>query len=120
MKEIKKQIDDLSAKITQVEDERYKEMFSSILDVLEGLSTKVQEILVNETVLAENFKYMDDDISNLQEELFQEVSLEELDEIEEEFKEVNCRHCGKAIFIETSALVENDKIQCPYCNENII
>ncbi|MDS0527328.1 C2HC5-type zinc finger protein [Clostridium sp. SHJSY1] len=120
MKEIKKQIEDLSTKISQVQDENYKEIFGNVLGVLEGLSAKVQEILVNETVLAENFKYMDDDISNLQEELFQEVTLEELDEIEEEFKEVNCKHCGKIIFIETSALKENDKISCPYCNENII
>ena len=86
MKEIKNQIEDLNTKISQIQDENYKELFNNVSSVLEGLSAKVQEILVNETVLAENFKYMDDDISNLQEELFQEVTLEELDEIEEEYK----------------------------------
>ncbi|MBD7910023.1 MULTISPECIES: CD1247 N-terminal domain-containing protein [Clostridium] len=120
MKEIKRQIEDLNIKISQIQDEQYKEFFERVSGVLEGLSAKVQEIMVNETVLAENFKYMDDDISNLQEELFQEVTLEELDEIEEEYREVSCKNCGKTIFIETSALSEKHEIPCPYCNENII
>jgi DNA-directed RNA polymerase subunit RPC12/RpoP len=120
MKEIKKQIEDINTIVSQIKDESYKELFEKVSSVLDGLSAKVQEIMVNETVLAENFKYMDDDISNLQEELFQEVTLEELDEIEEEYKEFNCSHCGRTIFIEASALMEKDKIPCPYCNKNII
>ena len=120
MKEIKNKIEKLNANISKIKDENYKELFNEVSSILEGLSSKVQEIMVNEAVLAENLKYMDDDISDIQEELFEEVSLEELDEIEEEFKEVSCKVCGKTIYIEASALKENKEIPCPYCDENII
>ncbi len=120
MKELKKKIENLNTNISQIDDEKYKNLFNEVSCILEGLSSKVEEIMINEAVLAENLKYMDDDLSDLQEELFEEVSLEELDEMDEEYSEINCKNCGKAIFIEKSALEENKEIPCPYCNKNII
>ena len=120
MKEIKKTMDKLNTSIENVNDEKYKEIFTDISLVLDGLSKKVEEILVNEAVLAENLNYLDDDISDIQEELFEEVSLEELDEMEEEYREVNCSKCGRPIYIESSTIKGNDEIPCPYCGENII
>jgi len=120
LKDIKNKIEKFKTNISKVKDENYKELFNEVSNILSGLSSKVQEIMVNEAVLAENLKYLDEDISDIQEELFEEVSLEELDEIEEEFKEVSCKCCGKTIYIEASTLKENEKIPCPYCDENII
>lgn len=120
MKDIKDRIENLNINISKINDENYKDLFNQVSNILEGLSSKMQEIMVNEAALAENLKYMNDDISGIQEELFEEVSLEELDEIEEDFKEVSCKVCGKNIYIEASALKENKEIPCPYCNENII
>jgi len=120
VKDIKDKIENLNANISKIKDENYKELFNEVASILDGFSSKVQEIMVNEAALAENIKYMDDDISDIQEELFEEVSLEELDEIEEEFKEVSCKGCGKTIYIEASTLKGNKKIPCPYCDENII
>lgn len=120
MKDIKNKIEKLNISISRIKDENYKELFDEVSSILNGLSSKVQEIMVNEAALAENIKYLDDDISDLQEELFEEVSLEELDEIEEEFKEVSCKGCGKTIYIEASTLKENKEIPCPYCDKNII
>lgn len=119
MKDIKNNINSLEKMISNVEDSKYKEIFSSISNILNSLHTKIEEIMVNEAVLAENFKYMDQDISDIQEELFEEVSIEDLEEMEETFTEVQCEHCGKPIYIEESALKENKEIKCPYCNENI-
>lgn len=120
MKEIKKKIENLNTSISKINDDNQKEIFKAICGILEDLSSKVEDVMVNEAVLAENFKYMNDDISDLQEELFEEVSVEDLDEIENEYKEVNCKNCGKTVFIEESALKENKEIPCPYCNKNII
>lgn len=120
MKDIKNKLDTLNGLISIVEDEKYKDIFKEMSDVLNGLYTKIDEILVNEAVLAENFKYMDEDISDIQEELFEEVSIEDLEEMEEEYKEISCEHCGKPLYIEESTLKENKEIKCPYCNENII
>lgn len=119
MKEIRKNIEDLKNEISTVEKAEYKNIFENISFILDGLSNKIEEIMVNEAVLSENLKYMDDDISVIQEELFEEVSLEELEEIESEYAEVSCNKCGKPIFIEASALESESSIPCPYCGENI-
>ena len=61
--------------------------------------------------MQENLEYMDDDLSGIQEELFEEVSLEELTEIEDEYKEIKCAHCNKPVFVEASAIEENNNIR---------
>ncbi|MBE6047366.1 MAG: hypothetical protein E7213_02985 [Clostridium sp.] len=120
MKKIKNQIQNLKDTISKIENDEYKSVFQDIANILNDLSSKVEDVMVNEAVLAENFKYMDDDISNLQEELFEEVSIDDLDMMEEQYKEIQCKNCGKTIFIEEAALQENKEIPCPYCNKNII
>ena len=76
-------IEKLKEEISTIDKSEYKNIFfNNISSILEGLSNKIEEVMVNEAVLSENLKYMDDDISEIQEELFEEVSLEELDEFE--------------------------------------
>ena len=118
MKNLKNKIEELNITISKIEEEKYKEVFSSISEIIKDLSTKVEEVMVNQTALAENFKYMDEDISGIQEELFEEVSIEDLEELEDEYKEVSCANCGKTIYIEDSILKDGD-VECPYCNEKI-
>ena len=55
----------------------------------------------------------------VQDELFEELSIDELNDMEDEYTEINCAHCNKPIFIEQSALSNNDEIPCPYCHKNI-
>lgn len=117
MKNIKTKIEELNKTVEKIENAETKIVISQISDILKDLTNKVDEILVNEAVLAENFKYMDEDISGIQEELFEEVSLEYLDE-QDEYKEIKCKNCGKEIFTEESAL-ENNDLKCPYCGEKI-
>lgn len=119
MKDIKNKLDVLREDISKVEEDKYNKIFSEMYNLLEAYSKKIEEIMENQAVLAENFKYMDEDISGIQEELFEEVTLEDLEEFEDEYKEILCKNCGKPIFIEESTLKENKNIKCPYCNEDI-
>lgn len=119
MKNIKDKINNLRKSIDKVQDDKYKEIFNQFSNILDELNENVEEVMVNETVLAENFKYMNEDISGIQDELFEEVSIEDLEEMEEEYQEISCDNCGKSIYIEQSVLDKNEEIKCPYCNKLI-
>lgn len=120
MKKIKNQIKELDKIISVLEDNKDKEVYQKLSEIISGLSEKFDQILVNEAVIAENIKYIDQDISNIQDEIFEEISLEDIDKIEEEYKEFKCKNCGKPIYLEQSVLENNKDLKCPYCNKNIL
>lgn len=122
MKDIKEKIQKLNSEIEGLnkDNEKQKIIYSKISEILESLNEKVEEALVNQAALAENMKYMDQDISGIQDELFKEVSIEDLEEMEDtSYKEIKCTKCGKPIYIEESALKGSNELKCPYCNNNI-
>lgn len=122
MKNIKKKIEELDIVIQENSKAYSTDIYSAISNILSDLNDRIEEVLENQVVLAENFNFMDEDISNLQEELFEEVSIEDLEEIESElqYTEIKCTKCNKKVFMEESLLKNKDEIKCPYCNEGII
>ncbi|MGL5149950.1 MAG: CD1247 N-terminal domain-containing protein [Clostridium sp.] len=117
MEEISNSIEKLKGIIKNIQSDEYKEIFSEITNVIEALGNKVEEIIINNETLEENVSFLNSDLSNIQEELFEEVSFEDLEEFEDEYVEINCKNCGKPLFTEKS-FVNNNKIPCPFCNES--
>ena len=119
MEELKSKIEELKISLSKIENNEYNECFNSIASILENMNEKIEELTVNQETLEENLKFMDDDLTNIQDELFEELSIDELNDIDDEYTEITCVHCNKPIFIEQSALNNNDEIPCPFCNKNI-
>lgn len=119
MEQIRKEIEKLKISLSNVEDDKYKNYFDSIQSILNTMADKIEEVVVNVETMEENMQFLDDDLSNIQDELFEEVSIDELSDMEDEYVEINCAHCGKPIFMEKSALDSKEQIPCPYCHENI-
>lgn len=120
MKEVKIKIEKLKEEISSIEDNKYKEIFDSILSIVSDISDSIEEIDYKQDSLEENIKYIDEDIIGLQDELFEEVSIEELIELEEEYVEVKCKNCNKPLFVEKEAINNKKKIPCPFCNKEAI
>ena len=119
MEELRKGIEELKSNLSKIENKEYKECFDSVFSILEIMNQKIEELTINQETLEENIKFMDDDLTNIQDELFEEVSIDELNDIEDEYTEIICANCHKPIFMEQSTLSNNDEIPCPYCNKNI-
>lgn len=120
MIEIQNIIEELKLKINSVEDEKYKAIFNDVDKILEAICDKVEETLVKQEAIEENIQFIDEDLTGLQDELFEEVSLEDLEEFEDEYVEIECVKCNKPLFVEKGALESNQNIPCPFCNENSI
>lgn len=119
MEELSKEIEKFKNSLSKIQDKEYGEYFKNMVNILELMDSKIEELTVNQESIEENIKFMDDDLTNIQDELFEEVSIDELNDMEDEYTEVNCSHCNKTIFIEQSALSNNNEIPCPYCHQNI-
>ena len=119
MEELRIEIEGLKRNLSKIENKEYKECFNRVYSILEIMNAKIEELTVNQETIEENIKFMDDDLTNIQDELFEELSIDELNDMEDEYTEIICVHCHKTIFIEQSTINNNDKIPCPYCNKNI-
>ena len=120
MEELRSKIEVLKDNLAEIENDEYKKCFDNVYSILETMTDKIEELVVNQETLEENFRFMDDDLSGIQDELFEEVSIDDLEDIEDEYTEIKCAHCNKPIFIEKSALSSDNEIPCPYCHKNII
>lgn len=119
MNNIKKDIEAFRKSLENIQDDKYLDYFRSVSDILDSINNKIEDFSLNIETINENIGFMDSDLSNIQEELFEEVSLEELNDLEDKYTEFNCPHCNKPIFIEQAALENNKDIPCPYCGKNI-
>ena len=70
LNKIRNEIKLLKDNIQRVNDDKYSDIFTNISDILDRLSDKVEDLMVNQKVIAENINYMNEDISGLQDELF--------------------------------------------------
>lgn len=120
MIEVQEKIEILKEKISKVENKEYREIFGDIRMVLDSISNKVEETIVKQEAIEENIQFIDEDLTDLQEELFEEVSVEDLEDFEDEYVEIKCTKCDKPLFVEKDALENNKSIPCPFCNENSI
>ncbi|BCZ46890.1 hypothetical protein psyc5s11_29570 [Clostridium gelidum] len=119
MEELRNEIENLKNNLSKIENEEYKQCFDGVFSILEIMNQKIEELTINQETIEENIKFMDDDLTNIQDELFEELSIDELNDMEDEYTEIICPHCDKPIFMEQSTLSKNDEIPCPYCNKNI-
>ena len=119
MEELRNGIENLKSNLSKIENKEYKQCFENVFSILEIMNQKIEELTVNQETIEENIKFMDDDLTNIQDELFEELSIDELNDMEDEYTEIVCAHCNKTIFMEQSTLSNNDEIPCPFCNKNI-
>lgn len=119
MNNIEQKINELQKSISDIKDETYKEYFNNISSILKMMSDKIEEVAVNQENIEENLQYLDDDVSGLQDELFEEVSFEELTDMDDEYAETSCVNCGKPVFMEKSLLDSQNSIPCPFCGRDI-
>ena len=117
MKETKSKIEKIKEDISGIDDNKYKVIFDNLLSIIEDMADSIYEIEYKQDSLEENMKYIDEDIAGLQDELFEEVSIEDLNELEDEYVEIKCKCCGKPLFVEKEAMNTKKNIPCPFCND---
>jgi len=94
-----------------------------IIDILEDFADAIVEIDEDADEMAEYVEAMDEDLTNIEEDLYEDLDEEEDDEDDDEdieFVEVECPNCNEEVYIDEDLLYEDDiDVVCPRCNEKI-
>lgn len=91
-------------------------ILANIIDVLDDMANDFHNIYVAHQDLEDYVETIDEDLTDLEEEIYEDTYSEEMAE-EEEFVEVQCPACHEAVTFESDILSEADAIEvtCPYC-----
>jgi hypothetical protein len=85
-------------------------IISGILNVLNEMADDINALHLDFSAMHDYIESVDDDLLELEETV-----------ADDEFTELECRHCGESIYIESDILDDEDVIEviCPNCNEVI-
>lgn len=106
-------------------DETTKEgqILKVMIEALEDIALTVSDLEDNIAELGEYVESIDDDLSDIEEELFGDEDDYDDDDEEEENKdgdyyEVECPTCREIIYLDQE-LADKDEIKCPNCGEKL-
>jgi DNA-directed RNA polymerase subunit RPC12/RpoP len=96
------------------------EVLEMLIDVIKKLNDDIERLEINQETMAEDLSLIDKDIAGIQDDLFEEVTIEELEALDDEYVEVTCDKCNKQIYVEKSSVDEHKVIPCPHCGSKIL
>ena len=88
----------------------------AMIDTLEALAKNSEEIDERVEELSEYVEEIDSDVSDLEEALF----LDDEDEEDDDFVELQCPECGETIYFDEDMLESGEELLCPNCNALLV
>ena len=102
-------------------DSNEGKLFRAIVDVLDEIALEVEDLTDEVMELGDGLDVISDDLSDVEDVVFDEDDYEELDDEddededdEEECYATTCPECEEEIFFDDSVL-EDGKVECPNC-----
>ncbi|SEF81884.1 hypothetical protein SAMN05660865_01096 [Caloramator fervidus] len=98
------------------EDTKEGKLLIAIIDVLDEIAEEIDRIYGEQADLEEYVDAIDEDLTRLEDELYEDDDYED-----DAFVEVECPHCNEKIFLDKEVFEdeEEEEIICPNCNEPI-
>ncbi len=100
-------------------------LFRAIADVLDEIALEVEDLTDEVMELGDGLDVISDDLSDVEDVVYDEDDLDELDEEddededdEEECYATTCPECEEEIFFDDSVL-EDGKVECPNCGATL-
>jgi ribosomal protein S27E len=101
------------------EDTNEGKLFTHIIDILDEMAQAIAELETSQAELDEYVEAIDEDLADIEDEVFGEEDDEEDDEEDSRYIEVECPHCHETVYFDEDIFDDEDDIICPNCNETI-
>jgi len=100
-----------------------------IVDVLEDFADTLSAMDQDQEELAEYIDYMDEDLADLEDEVFGESDEDEFEDDEEfddfedddiDYIEIECPNCHEIIYLDEELLTDSNQTECPSCHKPLV
>lgn len=105
----------------ELDTEKSKEakLLGAVIDVLEDIGASLTETDERFEAVGEEIDALSDDLSDLEEIVYDEDDDDDEDEDEDDFFEIECPNCGEPLSIDEDVL-EEGVIVCPSCEQKFV
>ncbi|GAA0723802.1 hypothetical protein GCM10008905_16870 [Clostridium malenominatum] len=91
-------------------------IIKEIVVILQSISEEIDEIKDAQKDMQEYIDVLDEDLTNIEDELYDEDdSYEDI----EDFIDMTCDSCGETIYVDSNILENRHNIACPNCHKEI-
>ena len=96
----------------------------AMIDVLDEIAEEMYDLFEAQDELSEYVEELDEDLSDLEDEFYDEDEYDDDEEDEDEedddaFYEVQCPNCNDSIVVDEEIFINEDAIICPNCKTEI-
>lgn len=111
----------------EIEDKsREGKLLLHIIDALEDFADAISDLSEDQEELNEYVDFIDEDLADVEEEVFGEFDDEFEDEFDDEFEdddidyvEVECPYCNEVVYLDSEIVSDDGKVECPNCQRLI-
>ncbi len=101
------------------EESNEAKLFSAVSDILNEMAEEVEKLQTTTRELTGRVDEIDDDLADVEEEVYGSEEPDEEDDEEDEWYEITCPACGETFRVDEETLMEGG-ITCPACDEPLI
>lgn len=97
-------------------------LLKGIIDVLDDFAATIADIEDSQELLSEHIESIDEDLAEVESEVFEDYEEdEEYDDEEDdvEYFEVECPNCHETVYLDEDMFDNEEEITCPNCKEPI-
>ena len=99
-------------------------LLKGIIDVLDDFAATIADLEDSQELLSEHIESIDEDLAEVESEVYEDMEDEEFDEDyddeeEVEYFEVECPNCHETVYLDEDMFDNEEEITCPNCKETI-
>jgi len=110
------------------EESKEQKIMQKMIDLLEGMAEEIEELQVDYEELFEYTEAIDDDLTELEEDFYEDVDEDDDEDYEYDFDEyeggfsIECPNCREIVVVDDELLDQDSAIEvtCPGCGEVVL
>ncbi|QUH26650.1 CD1247 N-terminal domain-containing protein [Serpentinicella alkaliphila] len=102
------------------ENSKNAKLILNIIDTLEDFAEVIDEVLEEQRNLSEYIETIDEDLAEVEEDIYEDEDFEDDEDEEIDYLEIECPTCERTFYVDEDILYDDedaDKVICPNCEE---